>query len=313
MSYNELGMIYTFTLNPCIDYYLTIGNELMIDEVNRGTDAVFKAGGKGLNVSKVLSLLKIDSKAVVLLGGFTGDFIRDEFNKDEHIQIIEVKVNGVNRINMKAHYDNKALCINADGPYADDETKKELYRIIDQIEKDDVVIISGSMMKGFDEEYLIHVADEINHKGAKLVIDMEKISYETLKRCKPYLIKPNLYELRLLLKDEGINKDNAIESLKQLRKDGIEKILLSLGKDGALLYDEEGALYLIQPDTVLVNKVGAGDAMLGAFIGKLYETNDRELALRYAGAAGNATASTLDDIDETLIEEYLTQMSAERV
>ena len=69
-------MIYTFTLNPAIDYFLTIRNDLMVDEVNRGSDAIYKAGGKGLNVSKILSLLDIPSKAVALLGGFTGDFIR---------------------------------------------------------------------------------------------------------------------------------------------------------------------------------------------------------------------------------------------
>ena len=100
-------MIYTLTLNPAIDYFLTINDQLMVDEVNRGSNAIFKAGGKGLNVSKILSLLNIKSKAVVLLGGFTGDFIRSEFEKDENIEILTVKVDGVNRINMKAHYDNK--------------------------------------------------------------------------------------------------------------------------------------------------------------------------------------------------------------
>ena len=119
-------MIYTLTLNPAIDYFLTINDQLMVDEVNRGSNAIFKAGGKGLNVSKILSLLNIKSKAIVLLGGFTGDFIRSEFEKDENIEILTVKVDGVNRINMKAHYDKKALCINGDGPLADDKAKKAL-------------------------------------------------------------------------------------------------------------------------------------------------------------------------------------------
>ena len=134
-------------------------------------------------------------------------------------------------------------------------------------------------------------------------------SPETLKRCKPYLIKPNLYELQILLNDKGITKENAKEAIARLRQEGVEKVLLSLGKDGALLGDEEGFLYLVQPNTVLVNKVGAGDAMLAAFLGKLTETGDRELALRYGGAAGNAVASRLEDIDGGLIEEYLNRMS----
>lgn len=302
-------MIYTLTLNPAIDYFLTINDQLMVDEVNRGSNAIFKAGGKGLNVSKILSLLNIKSKAIVLLGGFTGDFIRSEFEKDENIEILTVKVDGVNRINMKAHYDNKALCINGDGPLADDKAKKALLEKVSLIRQGDITVISGSMMKGFDENDLIDIADRIHAQKGKVVIDMEKISPETLKRCKPYLIKPNLYELQILLNDKGITKENAKEAIARLRQEGVEKVLLSLGKDGALLGDEEGFLYLVQPNTVLVNKVGAGDAMLAAFLGKLTETGDRQLALRYGGAAGNAVASRLEDIDGGLIEEYLNQMS----
>lgn len=302
-------MIYTLTLNPAIDYFLTINDQLMVDEVNRGSNAIFKAGGKGLNVSKILSLLNIKSKAIVLLGGFTGDFIRSEFEKDENIEILTVKVDGVNRINMKAHYDNKALCINGDGPLADDKAKKALLEKVSLIRQGDIAVISGSMMKGFDENDLIDIADRIHAQKGKVVIDMEKISPETLKRCKPYLIKPNLYELQILLNDKGITKENAKEAIARLRQEGVEKVLLSLGKDGALLGDEEGFLYLVQPNTVLVNKVGAGDAMLAAFLGKLTETGDRQLALRYGGAAGNAVASRLEDIDGGLIEEYLNRMS----
>lgn len=305
-------MIYTLTLNPAIDYFLTINDQLMVDEVNRGSNAIFKAGGKGLNVSKILSLLNIKSKAIVLLGGFTGDFIRSEFEKDENIEILTVKVDGVNRINMKAHYDKKALCINGDGPLADDKAKKVLLEKVSLIRQGDIAVISGSMMKGFDENDLIDIADRIHAQKGKVVIDMEKISPETLKRCKPYLIKPNLYELQILLNDKGITKENAKEAIARLRQEGVEKVLLSLGKDGALLGDEEGFLYLVQPNTVLVNKVGAGDAMLAAFLGKLTETGDRELALRYGGAAGNAVASRLEDIDGLLIEEYLCQMSVRK-
>ena len=302
-------MIYTLTLNPAIDYFLTVNDELMVDEVNRGHDAIFKAGGKGLNVSKILSLLNIRSRAIVLLGGFTGDFIRSEFEKDENIEVISVKVDGVNRINMKAHYDHKALCINGDGPKADEKVKAALLEKISLIREGDIAVISGSMMRGFDENDLITMADRIHEQKGKVVIDMEKISPETLKRCRPYLIKPNLYELQILLNDENITKENAKEAIDTLRKQGVEKVLLSLGKDGALLGDEEGFLYLVQPNTVLVNKVGAGDAMLAAFLGKLTETGNRELALRYGGAAGNAVASRLEDIDGSLIEEYLLQMS----
>ena len=302
-------MIYTFTLNPAIDYFLTIGSDLMVDEVNRGTDAIYKAGGKGLNVSRILSLLDVRSKAVALLGGFTGDFIRREIEKDKNIEVIAVEVDGVNRINMKAHYDRKALCINSDGPIVTQKNKEELCAIASILTKDDIAILSGSMMKGLDEDFLIGFCDLVHDSGAQLVIDMESLTPELLRRCRPDLIKPNLYELRLLMDDPSITIDSAKGALAKLQEDGIGRILLSLGRDGALLADAEGFLYLTQPDEVLVNKVGAGDAMLAGFIGMYSQSKDRELALRYAGACGNAVASQLEDITRETIESFLPFMN----
>lgn len=302
-------MIYTFTLNPAIDYFLTIGSNLMVDEVNRGTGAIYKAGGKGLNVSRILSLLGVRSKAVALLGGFTGDFIRREIEKDKNIEVIAVEVDGVNRINMKAHYDRKALCINSDGPIVTQKNKEELCAIASMLTKDDIAILSGSMMKGLDEDFLIGFCDLVHDSGAQLVIDMESLTPELLRRCRPDLIKPNLYELRLLMDDPSITIDSAKDALAKLQEDGIGRILLSLGRDGALLADAEGFLYLTQPDEVLVNKVGAGDAMLAGFIGIYSQSKDRELALRYAGACGNAVASQLEDITRETIESFLPFMN----
>lgn len=97
-------MIYTITLNPAIDYFITLNETLLVDEVNRGSHEIYKAGGKGLNVSKILSVLNIPSKAIAVLGGFTGQYIQDSFSKDSNIEMIPIPVDGMNRINMKANY-----------------------------------------------------------------------------------------------------------------------------------------------------------------------------------------------------------------
>ena len=221
-------MIYTVTLNPAIDYFITLGGELMIDEVNRGTDELFKAGGKGLNVSKVLSVLGVPSKAVALLGGFTGDFIRDSFRDDENIEIVPVRTEGNNRINLKAMYDHKALCINGTGPSVGEEQRNELLDLFGAAGENDTVVISGSMMQGLDEQFLTDASDIIRGAGAKLMIDMEKMSPGTLIRCAPDLIKPNLYELGLILGTEGLDLQTAPQALDRLVGSGVGAVLLSL-------------------------------------------------------------------------------------
>lgn len=301
-------MIYTITLNPAIDYFITLNNELLVDEVNRGSNEIYKAGGKGLNVSKILSVLEISSKAIAVLGGFTGKFIQDAFDKNPLIDVIPIPVEGINRINMKANYGKQALCINGNGPVVSEETISDILKEINKINKDDIVVVSGSMMHGFPSDFIVTLSKAIQERNAKVVIDMEQISMEQLKLCKPFLIKPNLYEFKLLFKDETINASNIDQYLVKLNKLGIENILVSLGKEGAILSNTEGIFKLDQPHTTLVNKVGAGDSMLAAFIGKLSQGSCYEEALQYGGAAGNATASQLKDITLSDIEEYLQHM-----
>lgn len=110
-----------------------------------------------------------------------------------------------------------------------------------------------------------------------------------------------------------LNQSNIDEYLKKANEMGIENILVSLGKDGAVLSNAHGIFKLDQPRTVLVNKVGAGDAMLASFIGKLSQGYSSEEALQWGGAAGNATASKLEDITLRDIEGYLLQMKVKKV
>ena len=305
-------MIYTITLNPAIDYFITLNETLLVDEVNRGSHEIYKAGGKGLNVSKILSVMNIPSKAIAVLGGFTGQYIQDSFEEDPNIEMIPIPVDGMNRINMKANYGKKAFCINGSGPVANDCTVQLLLDEIAKINADDIVIISGSVMHGFPNDFVTVLAQAVHQRNAKVVVDMEQITMEQLKECRPYLIKPNLYEFQLLFENAEINESNIDEYLRKANSLGIENILVSLGKDGAALSNAQGIFKLDQPHTVLVNKVGAGDAMLASFIGKLSQGYSSEEALQWGGAAGNATASKIEDITMHDIEGYLPQMKVSK-
>ena len=305
-------MIYTITLNPAIDYFITLNETLLVDEVNRGSHEIYKAGGKGLNVSKILSVMNIPSKAIAVLGGFTGQYIQDSFAKDTNIEMIPISVDGMNRINMKANYGKKALCINGSGPVANDCTVQLLLDEIAKINADDIVIISGSVMHGFPNDFVTVLAQAVHQRNAKVVVDMEQITMEQLKECRPYLVKPNLYEFQLLFENAEINESNIDEYLRKANSLGIENILVSLGKDGAALSNAQGIFKLDQPHTALVNKVGAGDAMLASFIGKLSQGYSSEEALQWGGAAGNATASKIEDITMHDIEGYLPQMKVSK-
>lgn len=306
-------MIYTITLNPAVDYFISLPSNLVKNEVNRGTDEIYKAGGKGLNVSRVLSLYGISSKAVCLLGGFTGNYIRDSYDTDPLISVVPVWIQGTNRINVKAGHGKEALVINGTGPKADAKALNDLLQEIGKVCAEDQVILSGSVMRGIDEAFIIRFCQIVHEQKASLIMDMELKDDSLLKQCRPDLIKPNLYELRMLMKDESITKENLGEKVQPLLDEGVGEILISLGKDGAALITGDSTLIMDQPHTVLVNKVGAGDAMLASYVGKRSQGCSRKEALIYAGAAGNATASKIENISLQDIEAYKDVISVTEV
>ena len=306
-------MIYTLTLNPTVDYFVELESYPQTNEVNRVKRELYKAGGKGLNISKQLNLMGIDSTAITILAGMTGSYIEHEFSGLPHISLQAVAVEGNNRINVKAYFGNQSICINGKGPEADNKTVLDICNLLNAISTEDTVIISGSMMPGLTNHDLVTMCDVITKKNAVLIMDMENISLDLLKRCKPMLIKPNRYELEKIVEFNCDSVEKIMHAYKLIHKAGGDSMLVSLGADGALLLMEQSVLMLKQPDIVFENKVGAGDAMLASYIGKLSQGMSVEESLKWAGAAGNAVASTINDITGRDIQRFYEQMEIVKV
>lgn len=306
-------MIYTITFNPALDYYLTFENELMEEEVNRVKTAFYKIGGKGLNVSSDLSLFGIPSSAIALIGGFTGSYIERSYDNHDLIRLIPIPVKGNTRINVKAHAVNRNIMMNDVGPEADEAAIDLVHEILNNLNPEDWVLICGSLMRGITKQHIWSLAEHVHERGAKLVVDCEQIDLDDLKIIRPYLVKPNLHEIRILTGRTDLSTENIQSYLEKENDIFAENILLSLGKHGALLKYGKCLYRMDQPDNVAINKVGAGDAMLAAFIGELSIGKPVEEALRWAGAAGNAVASTLEDIDFQTIQHFYELISVDEI
>lgn len=300
-------MIYTITLNPSIDYFVEVKGPMMDTEVNRADREKFKGGGKGLNVSMVLDELKIPSTAIALLGGFTGNFIREYVENRKYITLKSIPVEGMNRINVKIYNDDQTLCINGFGPIANDDTISRMFAILQQVEQDDWVMLNGSSIQNLDFEFLLKIADLVHRKHAKLVVDMERLTLDQMKLLQPYLIKPNLYEFSLLL-NQDVQEQDIQAHIQTVLQSGVETMLISLGEQGAIYASQTECIRLKHKAIHAVNKVGSGDAMLAAFVGFLSLGKSTEEALKWAGASGNASVSTQEDITYGMIQSFLDQM-----
>lgn len=281
-------MIYTVTLNPSIDYIVQL-EQVNIGELNY-MDGDFKLpGGKGINVSRILHELNMDTKALGFIGGFTGDFIA-EWLKRDGIAADFTKIAGDTRINIKLKT-NPETEINGKGPVIQSEEAEKLMAKLKAISSDDIVILSGSKSPSLPDDFYEKIIREIN---AQFVIDTTGDDLQKSLAYNPLLVKPNLQELEQLYSVKLTEEQDIIETGKKLIDAGARHAIVSMGADGALLFTEDAVYKGISPKGELKNSVGAGDSMVAGFIGEYVKTNDIVQAFKMGLAAGSATAFSYD-------------------
>ncbi len=295
-------MIYTLTLNPCLDYVLCC-DSLIQGETNRSFSEEIFPGGKGINVSYILKQLGKESVALGFIGGFTGSELEKLVAEKGIIcDFINVK-NGNTRINIKLKT-SEITEVNASGFSLDDSDMQELYGKLNKLCSGDTLIIGGSAPKGAPDSIYEDICSYIDGKGIRLIIDT---SGEKLKKClkyRPFLIKPNKEELSQTLGKVISSQDDLLCCAKELKALGAVNVLISLGSDGACLLDEYGKYHTCSAHKIKpVNTVGAGDSMVAGFLAG--SDLGYEYALKLANACGGATASCQGLADIGKIKELL--------
>lgn len=161
-------MIYTVTFNPSIDYVIDVEN-FRPGEVNRVTSEYKYAGGKGINVSRVLNNLGIKNKALGFIGGFTGKYIVD-FLQKQGVDTDFIEVSGDTRINVKLK-SNEETEINGSGPDVNEENLKELFKKINTLNTKDFLVLAGNVQKSMPRNIYSIIQEKCLHKGLKVVVD----------------------------------------------------------------------------------------------------------------------------------------------
>lgn len=298
-------MIYTVTVNPSIDYIVQL-EELTLGEVNRMDYSNMLPGGKGINVSRILGELGVDSEAWGFLGGFTGQFV------DEALQKVGLKTNFTKiaadtRINVKIKAQEETE-VNGQGPTISEAEVAAFTAQFDKLAEDDVVIFAGSLVPSLDESFYFDLIKLIRSKGAQFVIDTTGESLMKTLEQQPLVVKPNNHELAELfgVKFDGI--DDIVKYGRKLLDLGAQNVLISMAGDGGLMITKDKVYRSLAPKGTVVNSVGAGDSMIGGFVGTYAKTKDPMEAFRYGLACGSATAFSEDLANRAKIDEILPQI-----
>lgn len=295
-------MIYIVTLNPALDYIMQV-KKLRYDDINRSFFEDLHYGGKGINVSVVLTRLGIENKALGFTAGFTGDSLK-EMLESEGVTCDFIKLaHGNTRINVKIKSDTE-LDINARGPEISEEETEKLIKKLSGIKSGDYLVLAGSVPENMPADIYERILDAVSGKGVNLVIDTTGPLLLSVLKYKPFLIKPNHHELGDLF---GVNceTDGDVKLYAEKLKDmGAKNVLVSRGSKGATLFDERGGITGIGiVKGKVVNTVGSGDSMVAGFLAGYIEKGDYKYALQLGAACGNATAfcealAKVDDIND---------------
>lgn len=302
-------MIYTVTLNPSIDFIVRI-DQINLGSVNRMASDDKFAGGKGINVSRVLQRLGVGNTATGFLGGFTGHFIEDSL-KNEGIETAFVKVDQDTRINVKIKSQEETE-INGQGPMISQEQLEALKAKLSQLTSDDTVVFAGSAPANLGNAVYKELIPLVRKSGAQVVCDFEGQPLLDALANNPLLVKPNNHELEAIF-GVPLNSLNDVETYaRRILEMGAQHVLISMAGDGALLVTEE-ATYFAKPIKGQVkNSVGAGDSMVAGFTGEFVKSKDPVEALKWGVACGTATAFSDDLATIAFIKETYHKVEVEK-
>ena len=284
-------MIYTVTLNPSLDY-ITRLPELMLGETNRATAQNLFPGGKGINVSRLLSHLGIENTALGFLGGFTGAHLQATLN-EPHINQAFTPIVGDTRINLKIKAKVETE-INATGPKISDAELAAFLSQFDQLTAADTVILSGSVPKSLDPNIYQKIIEKIVIHETRFVIDTTGAQLQAALAEQPLLVKPNRRELAQLYQVELESRADVQHWGHQLLEDGAQLAIVSLASEGALLLTPAGDYFASPVVGHVKNSVGAGDSMIAGFVGTWLKSGDVMASFKAAVASGTATAFSED-------------------
>lgn len=315
-------MIYTITLNPAIDKAAIIEN-FTIDKVNRIKEIQEDPGGKGINVSKMISKLNGNSTAVIVKGGQNGLKL-ERMLEDMNLQYESIICNGETRINLKIvdRINDTFTDINEPGPVLDSDIIEKLENYLESKLKDkDILVLAGSISRGAPLDIYKKWIQIANIKGAKVILDADGQALIKGMEGIPFLIKPNQEELERYFKETFKKDEDVAYYSKLLVDDGISFVIVSQGIKGCLLVSKEGITKFEALKVKVKSTVGAGDAMVASIAHGVQQVlsnkeevshKEMELIVSYGVAASSASIEQPGTImgSKERVEELKTMVEA---
>ncbi|WP_312092968.1 1-phosphofructokinase family hexose kinase [Niallia sp.] len=307
-------MIYTITLNPAIDRLIKIKGTLTKKLTNRVQNVEYDLGGKGLHVSNVLTKFNIENEALGYIGEVNQQLMGNILAKKSIRHHLLVEDGASTRECMVVMDDTNAgsLMITENGFHVSEKSHYKLIDFLNQfVTKKDIVVIAGSMPPNYTIAQLQEIINTIKSKNSFIACDLSGEALAAVVDMGINFIKPNQYEVQVLLRDTNTTLIQKIEELARL----IDYVVVSLGKGGSYVAHKNAIYHVSSPSVQEQNDTGAGDVFVGTFIAQLVKGKDLQTIMKYATgcAASKVTKHNSTDFDVKEAESYFDRISIKKL
>jgi 6-phosphofructokinase 2 len=283
------GKVYTLALNPAIDRTFWV-DRIDYDESNRVKQECRYPGGKGIDVSRVLTNLGVPNVAMGFSGGYTGHELEHRLACEGVVSDM-VYVSGETRTNIIIHEvsTGRQIILTASGPQVTSEEMEALLEKVDGLEDASLVVIGGSLPPGAGADTYRTIIGRLRKRGITTFLDADGEALRKGIEAGPEYIKPNRHELGGLVGRELHGVEEVIEAAMSVRSAGVGTVLASMDADGMVLVGEGQVLWALPPKVEVVNTVGVGDSAVAGFVYGLVTGLGAQESVRWGAAAGTAT------------------------
>ncbi len=289
----QFKKIVTISLNPALDITLSVDG-LVPEKINSVISQQTDAAGKAVNIAKLLSSFGVNPHLITFAGNENFDkYFKHLRAASPALECETLIVDGSTRENLHIVLPDESLVTVRQNGFTVSE--KDISDITEKVAAhlapETLFIISGRFPDGFSSDDFRNLCRVISEHGGLLAVDSNSVSYDDLIAVKPFIIKPNLDELRDLTGLPLSDKSEIKKVLGELSRFGLKNILLSLGADGLVYYGKDLSLHAVPPKVKVLSAVGAGDCTLAGFILSRLLGLDIPTAVKTATSFGSAAVS----------------------
>ena len=283
-------MILTVTINPSVDRNIEV-DRLVFEDRAYILSRSDSAGGRGLNASRVLHSFGAKTLAIVTSGGVNGPRL-EKLAAKSGFPVKVVPIHNESRVNLTiTDKQGLALRLNEQGPViTPDELTRLEKAVASRLESATWLMLCGSIPPGVSTDFYTKLIGMARERKVKTMLDTDGDALLHGIEAGPSIVSPNQPEAERLLNRALITRAQFLEAAQRIKAMGAEAVMLSLGGRGVVAVNDSQLLEVIPPRTDAVSPLGAGDALAAAYVWAAAKRKDFADCVRWAVAAGTASA-----------------------